>query len=82
MDTSSGARVGVVSCVFVLVTMLLSVTMGILLMVAIRPGRQQGSGVVAAQTYSSYTDIFLDLLRYSLLYKMCTWSNVNTASRS
>ena len=66
LDTSSGARVGMVSMVFVLVTLVVSITIGILLMVIITPVSQLRSDRGQVEEYSSYTDIFLDLLRLTI----------------
>ena len=65
MESSASGRLGVATLVYILLTQLVAVIIGIILVLAIRPGVGFGDTPPAnsVTSYNSYTDVFTDLFR-------------------
>ncbi len=65
MESSASGRLGVATLVYILLTQLVAVIIGIILVLAIRPGVGFGDTppTNSDNSYNSYTDVFTDLFR-------------------
>ena len=66
MESRTSGRLGVATLVYIFLTHLVAVILGVILVLAIRPGVGFGDTNPSSSdnSHNSYTDIFTDLFRY------------------
>ncbi len=65
MESSASGRLGVATLVYIFLTQLVAVILGVILVLAIRPGVGFGDTTPenSDTSHNSYTDVFTDLFR-------------------
>ena len=64
MDARASGKLGAITMMYIFTTQLIGVIVGIILAVSIQPGNSLGGELTGTVPATSYTDIFIDFLRY------------------